>query len=564
MSRHGKTWLGIVAVLLFAGSRLAADGPEPAPLETTLALQKAMVMARAFLRMDDAKKAVDTLEQNLARVNGNTAYLELLRDAYRAYVKELGLKNQTAAAKVYLQRLTILDPNAANDPGLRPVEPPKTAPAPRDNSPALPNFTATPVKIAPKIETTPSAPAPVKAPIIRAIRELPGDDPFDASNQRVVLSRIVGANDPGRSQLLLTKGHEEFVQRRYAEARTCYEELIRLDSKALDQVRDRLAYCILDAAVERLNRDGGDALPDVRKQVVGAVAMAPQYRNTGAWLLKEIDQRGGPVQVRAAAPTVVAEPALNLQHFGKNPQGWQVTESTNFRIFHNQNRDLVERVALIAERTRLAMSRKWLGSDGDTWSPRCEIVVHGSAADYSRLTNVPATSPGHSRIESDPSTFRVVGRRIDVHIDTIGMLEAVLPHETTHVVLAGNFGAHQVPRWADEGVAVLTEPLEKIEQHRRNLVKSQKEGLLIPVRELMMLQNYPQPKQITAFYAQSVMLVEFLSQNRGPQVFTEFLRDGLKDGYEPALRKHYGWSWSELQASWDQHIGGRPTVASGR
>jgi len=115
-------WLGIVALLWSTGARLAADAPDaapPDPVKTTLALQQAMVMARAFLRVADAKKAVDVLEQNLARVNGNTAYLELLRDAYRAYVKELGLKSQSAIAKLYLQRLTILDPTAANDPTLQ-------------------------------------------------------------------------------------------------------------------------------------------------------------------------------------------------------------------------------------------------------------------------------------------------------------------------------------------------------------------------------------------------------------------------------------------------------------
>ncbi len=561
MPRHGMAWLGIVAALCFAGSRLHADPPEPAPLETTLALQKAMVMARAFLRMDDPKKAVDVLEQNLARVNGNTTYLELLRDAYRAYVKELGLKNQVATAQTYMQRLIILDPSAANDPTLRPSEPPKFVPAaPKENKPALPNFNATQVKAIapPKIEVTPGA---IKAPVIRAIRELPGDDPFDLANQRVAINRIAAAIDPAKYATLLAKGHDEFDRRRYPQARECYEQVVQIDGKNIEQVRDRLAYCILDGAVEQLNRNGSAPLPEIRKQVVGALAMAPQLRPTGDWLLKEIDQRGR-ASVAGPTPDAAIDPPLNMQHFGKNPQGWHVAESTNFRIFHNQNRDLVERVVLIAERTRVAMSRKWFGVDGEVWSPKCEIVLHASAAEYSRLTNVPATSPGHSRIETDSTSLRVIGRRIDLHSDTLGMLEAVLPHETTHVVLAGNFGVHQVPRWADEGVAVLTEPLEKIEQHRRNLSKSQKEGLLVPLRELMSLQNYPQAKQITAFYAQSVILVEFLTQQRGPQVFTEFLRDGLSGGYETALRKHYNWSFAELQSNWDQHVGASRQTAA--
>jgi tetratricopeptide (TPR) repeat protein len=535
-----------------------------------------MVMARSFLRMDDAKKAVDLLEQHLARVNGNTAYLELLRDAYRAYVKELGLKNQSSVAKLYLQRLTILDPAAANDPTLQIAnEPPKFVPAaPRNDSPMLPNFAATQTKTvaAPKIEVTPSATAPVansganKAPIIRAIRELPGDDPFDVANQRVALNRVSELNDPATVVALLSKGHEEFEQRRYAEARKCYEQLVELDGKAIEQVRDRLAYCILDGAVEQLNRANGAPLAEVRKQVVNAVAMAPQHRRTADWLLKEIDQRFAPT-AQGPLQEASAGPSLAMQHFGKNPQGWQVTETTNFLIFHNQSRDLIERVAQIAERTRQAMTRKWFGSEGEAWSTKCEIVIHGSASEYSRLTKVPANSPGHTCIKREPVTFRVIGRRIDLHIENIvGMLEAVLPHETTHVVLAGNFGNLEVPRWADEGVAVLTEPVEKIEQHRRNLGKSQKEGLLVPVRDLMTLQDYPQARQITAFYAQSVILVEFLSQKHGPQVFIEFLRDGLKDGYETALRKHYGWSHAELQANWDQHVAssGRQTVAAGR
>ena len=45
----------------------------------------------------------------------------------------------------------------------------------------------------------------------------------------------------------------------------------------------------------------------------------------------------------------------------------------------------------------------------------------------------------------------------------------MLPHEATHVVLAGQFGDQPVPRWADEGMAVLTEPRDKIDRHLRNL-----------------------------------------------------------------------------------------------
>ena len=281
------------------------------------------------------------------------------------------------------------------------------------------------------------------------------------------------------------------------------------------------------------------------------MTMSTKVAKAGTPLLERLEKCGGDCKDCRCAD---ADPPLNLQHFGKNPQGWAVTESSNFRIFHNQDREYVERVALIAERTRLAMSKKWFGADQAAWTPKCELVLHASAAYYQRQTGVPSTSPGHSRIETDPTNYRIVGRRIDLHTETLGMLEAVLPHEATHVVLAGHFGNHQVPRWADEGIAVLTEPLEKIEGHRRNLAKAQKDGMLFSVKDLMDLQNYPDGARMAAFYAESVMLCDFLTTQRGPETMTAFVRDGLDQGYESALRKHYGWTFRELQTNWDRQV----------
>jgi hypothetical protein len=104
-------------------------------------------------------------------------------------------------------------------------------------------------------------------------------------------------------------------------------------------------------------------------------------------------------------------------------------------------------------------------------------------------------------------------------------------------------------------MAVLTEPKEKIDQHRRNLARSQRDGMLFNVRDLMNMQDYPQARQIGAFYAQSVVLVDFLTGLKGPQVFAAFLREGLDTGYEPALRKHFGMrDFNELQRQWNQQV----------
>ena len=64
---------------------------------------------------------------------------------------------------------------------------------------------------------------------------------------------------------------------------------------------------------------------------------------------------------------------------------------------------------------------------------------------------------------------RTVLRRIDVRADASDWSNAALPHELTHVVLGERFGGHALPRWADEGIAMLSESREKHRERVANL-----------------------------------------------------------------------------------------------
>jgi hypothetical protein len=87
------------------------------------------------------------------------------------------------------------------------------------------------------------------------------------------------------------------------------------------------------------------------------------------------------------------------------------------------------------------------------------------------------------------------------------------------------------------------------------LVKSLQGRQLIALSKLLQMSDYPAPAEISAFYAQSVALVDFLTQQKGPVELTQFVRDGLREGYDAALRKHYGYqSVAELQDRFTQHI----------
>src|SRR5271168_1484997 len=105
-------------------------------------------------------------------------------------------------------------------------------------------------------------------------------------------------------------------------------------------------------------------------------------------------------------------------------------------------------------------------------------------------------------------------------------------------------------------MAVLAEPRELVQRHLRNLPQHKQDQQLFAFRELLTLDNYPSPRQVGAFYAQSVSLVDYLSrQPGGPQKFSNFLRDGLRDGYDASLKKYYGLnSLQELEGYWSRYV----------
>lgn len=484
----------------------AASPPEERDnaVAAALAVQTAMQQGKDFLLHNNAKAAVEVLESQLASINGNPAYLTLLRDAYRAYVKELRFANQEAAAQLYIKRLAILDPGSA-------------ALAPK------------PTYVRGKIETNEP------------------EDPFRPTPTEIGKREKEGFRGV---QDLLARAELEFSNRKFGVASQLFEQAHQADPKATTASHERWAYCKLYQVVEQLNQppQGGLAYADLEKEVRVALEMAPRL-DYGKNLLSEIDKRRSGRAPAAPGKSEAAEPAVSIRHAERNADGYAVAESANFRIFHNQSRELAEQAVRICERTRADMHRKWFGGAPETWNPRCDVYLHATAQEYSRVTGVPTNSPGHSSIRQDGG--RVIGRRIDLHCDIANMQAAVLPHETTHVVLAGNFGDFPVPRWCDEGIAVLSEPREKIDQHLHNLSRCQQDKQLFELGQLMRMNDYPDGRYIGPFYAQSVSLCDYLSHEKSPQVFTQFVRDGLRCGYEVALQRHYGIrSFTELEQRW--------------
>jgi hypothetical protein len=593
--------VGVVFGALCLVSRLPAQVPDEraSAVSRTLAMQIAMQQARDHLLHHNAKAAVDALEAQLAHVDGNASYLALLRDAYTALIKELGLANQPAAAQVYQQRLAILEPQGAaplakSSPAVEESRgvTPRPAAVQEKRAEVVPvkpmTLPAAPAKVevvaaapvAPKVEAVAAPAAPVKVAAVAApvapvksvapaspgyiARGVMGDERRDSDPFRPAVK------EPNKeAQSFLGEAEQAFGQRRYRDAGRLFQKAHQIEPVAVESSRERWAYCMLYHVVEELNQPtfGGSRYPELESEVKLALQLAPRL-DYGKTLLAEIDKRRTRDGETTAKPKGVP-PAVPVKYSReRNGAGWDVAETANFRIYHNQSHDYVDSVARIVEFTRIEMQKKWFGNVGPEWKPKCEVYLYATADDYSRGTNTPAQSPGHSSFNFDEKDGGLLSRRMDLHVDNLNLLNYVLPHETTHTVLAGNFGEKPIPRWADEGMAVLTEPQDKIDVHLRNLPDHRRKRELFPLRQLLQMPEYPGAGNlIGAFYAESVSIVDYMVRLKGAQTFTQFVREGMYTGYEAALQKHYGFrSFNELEEHWVQFAfeGGRARSISAR
>jgi tetratricopeptide (TPR) repeat protein len=351
--------LTLFSLLGFSVIALAVASANPSDdvkFNNALAVQAAMVRARAFLNEMQSQKAVDILEEQLPKVNNNPQYLSMLRDAYRCYIRDLRLAGQPELAQRYFERLCILDPGAAADATIRPkVEAPFKYEAEPVKKTAFPNFKI-PGLNSPFVKKEEPKDTPGKATIRALGQETSADDPFDRKHQRAAPAA------PAKSELArehLLRGASEFKQGRYTEARISFEQAYQTEPNSLDACREQWAYCIIKSVAASMDKPGvlPGKLPELQKQVDGAIQMAPsKMMAVGQELLLTLEQRSKLVSANGAGGSEPlprgVEGITKAMHLGQNREGWDVTKSKHFLIFHKKNNDLAERVAAIAEATR--------------------------------------------------------------------------------------------------------------------------------------------------------------------------------------------------------------------
>lgn len=230
------------------------------------------------------------------------------------------------------------------------------------------------------------------------------------------------------------------------------------------------------------------------------------------------------------------------------PLAWHVLETANFRIYHT-DAGLAAKAAQAAEAVRTQQATRWGSSASRThWSPRCDIYLYPTPRDFAQMTGQPETSPGFSTMGINGN--RIIARRVNLRVDHPHLLSAILPHEVTHVVLADLFTQQQIPRWADEGMAVLAEPLAEQLGRAADLTGPLAEGRVFKLNELMAI-DYPSAEAWGLYYAQSVSLTQFLVKQGTPEQFITFVRGAQRQGIEHSLREVYHIEgFAELENRW--------------
>lgn len=196
-------------------------------------------------------------------------------------------------------------------------------------------------------------------------------------------------------------------------------------------------------------------------------------------------------------------------------------------------------------------------ADADTdevaWSPRCLVVVHGDALSYLRAVPGGERTVASAWVETEAG--RVVTRQIDVRGDRADWLDGALAHELVHVLAADRFVNAPMPRWADEGLALLADPHRKQTLHDADFRRASASRRQFRLAELLALEDYPSPERMTTFYGQSASVVRFLAARGEPQEFVDFVEHALEHGYDAALRNIYDLDGvAELEIEWTKSL----------
>jgi hypothetical protein len=492
-----------------------------------------IMRARAAIKANDVRAAVEILESGLTHAEASVrrAIREELKSVYAQAAIAAEASGDKDHARAYRENLSILQPA----------------------KPANPQQTSSP---------TPAQAAPIDRPSIAPPRPV-----VDSAVEKVAVKAVAAEATPSPAQPSPPEGtaaaDAAFRAKNYAEAGRLYAALDAAGS--LPQSRfDHWAYCRCVDVVRRIN-DGPKSAAEwttIHAEVAEIRRLAPKNW-FGEYLRNLAEQRSAATKggvkptaliVRGADPDDFDEPESPPRRDpidGPAPPrlgNWKIQTTANFRILFDDP-SLADRVAALAETLRDEQYQKWTGSPPPRkWSPVCDIYLYPNRTTYQKRTGQPDECHGFSTIGHEGG--KVVSRRLNLHADQDQLIESVLPHELTHIVLADLFLDARPPLWAGEGLAALSE--SDVDQASRLALLGSAigSGELFHLSELM-ADQHPAGNHWELYCAQSSSVARFLIDRATPARFIDFLRGCKSSSLESELSRLYGiTSLDELERLW--------------
>jgi hypothetical protein len=213
--------------------------------------------------------------------------------------------------------------------------------------------------------------------------------------------------------------------------------------------------------------------------------------------------------------------------------------TTNF-IVHAPSAQIAQQFGQAAEYYRKEKALQWLGQEMPPWPQRCPLTV--------TVTLKPPGGATQFHFENG----RILGQQMNIEGPLDRLLASVLPHEVTHTVFAHYFRC-PVPRWADEGGAVLSEDDPERARHDQLCRQLLNAGRAMQLRTLLSLRDYP--RDVMCLYAQGFSLADYLVKTSNRQTYLQFVGHGMRHGWDSAVQTCYRLhSVEELEQAWLAHL----------
>jgi tetratricopeptide (TPR) repeat protein len=259
-------------------------------------------------------------------------------------------------------------------------------------------------------------------------------------------------------------------------------------------------------------------------------------------------RRANQVLEKLGEKIIVVRTATGLQL----PPAWKRKETPHFEVYYEKE-IFFNRIAPAAEKV-LPRIFALFGYPKPTWDRKCKIYLFSNLSDWKKFL---ATNKG--KVLEWYEAF-AIEHAMEIYLyetrDTSEMVESILPHELTHVVLHSVVGdVSHTPLWFQEGLAQLhDEPRKKNAQ--RMIPTLRRTSAYIPLEELVSLRGYPaETEKVSTFYMESLALVNlFFEKFGGVKIREMALAFRQPVSFEFVLQKVFGMTFTDLEKLWKKNV----------